>query len=156
MTTSFFLALHPGGADGSSHFWTRSVMALGGVFLLGLSLIVTILGMHAYYRLRGQPINTSVVSLVIGMCTGAIVFSDVWWGILGIVSPKSIQLDNKVRARFVHVYFLIMMLFTVCPCWRGPRPPRGLGVSQFIGPEGYSVVSKFCCGQHASSLQTFA
>lgn len=72
-------------------------MAQDGVLLLGLSLLVTILGMHLYYRVRGHPINSSVAGLVMGMCTGAIVFSDVWWNLFGYVSHRSIQLDNKVR-----------------------------------------------------------
>lgn len=79
-----------------SHLWTHSAMAMEGALLLGLSLIVTILGMHVYYRIRGEPINSSVAGLVMGMCTGAVVFSDVWWSLFGYVSHEAIQLDNKV------------------------------------------------------------
>lgn len=75
-----------------------TVMASDGILLMGLSLVVTILGTQAYYRIRGQPINNAVAGLVIGMCTGALVFSEVWWHLFGIVSHRAIQLDSQVCA----------------------------------------------------------
>lgn len=73
-------------------------MASDGILLMGLSLIVTLLGTQAYYRIRGQPINNAVAGLVIGMCTGALVFSEMWWTLFGFVSHRAIQLDSQVCA----------------------------------------------------------
>lgn len=75
-----------------------TVMASDGILLMGLSLIVTLLGTQAYYRIRGQPINNAVAGLVIGMCTGALVFSEMWWTLFGFVSHRAIQLDSQVCA----------------------------------------------------------
>eukprot|EP00892_Ulva_mutabilis_P011532 jgi/Ulvmu1/8751/UM048_0005.1 len=73
-----------------------TVMATDGILLMGLSLVVTILGTQAYYRIRGQPINNAVAGLVIGMCTGAMVFSEMWFTLFGFVSHRAIQLDSQV------------------------------------------------------------
>lgn len=72
-------------------------MATDGILLMGLSLVVTILGTQAYYRIRGQPVNNAVAGLVIGMCTGALVFSEMWLRLFGVVSHRAIQLDSQVR-----------------------------------------------------------
>jgi hypothetical protein len=68
-----------------------------GAFLLGLSIIVTILGTQMYYRLRGQRVNNSVAGLVMGMCTGAVVFSDVTYDLFGNLPHRAIRLDSQVR-----------------------------------------------------------
>jgi uncharacterized membrane protein len=80
----------------NEQFWAHTVMAADGAFLLGLSIIVTILGTQLYYRIRGQPVNNSVAGLVMGMCTGALVFSDLTYDLFGSLPHRAIKLDSQV------------------------------------------------------------
>ena len=77
-------------------FWGHTLLAADGAFLLGLSIIVTILGTQLYYRLRGQPVNNSVAGLVMGMSCGAIVFSDLTYDLFGNLPHRVIKLDSQV------------------------------------------------------------
>jgi hypothetical protein len=77
-------------------FWGNTLLAADGAFLLGLSIIVTILGTQMYYRLRGQPVNNSVAGLVMGMCTGAVVFSGLTYDVFGHLPHRVIRLDSQV------------------------------------------------------------
>jgi hypothetical protein len=74
---------------------SSTVVAQEGVLLLGISLIITILGMHMFHRFRGKPINSSVAGLLIGIGTGALV-SFFWLSVTRSSPHSSIQLDNKV------------------------------------------------------------
>lgn len=82
---------------GEGQFWGNTLLAADGAFLLGLSIIVTILGTQMYYRLRGQPVNNSVAGLVMGMCTGAVVFSDLTYDLFGNLPHRVIRLDSQVH-----------------------------------------------------------
>ena len=117
-------------------------MATDGILLMGLSLIVTILGTQAYYRIRGQPINNAVAGLVIGMCTGALVFSEVWWRLIGFVSHRAIQLDSQVR--------LLVSVCHVMPAFAVVRPYGLASTLERVGrcpgvlPHSHSPNSVLC------------
>lgn len=80
-------------------FWGDNLLGADGCFLLGLAIIVTILGTQMYYRLRGTPVNNSVAGLVMGMATGAIVFSDLTYDLFGNLPHRVIRLDSQVRVQ---------------------------------------------------------
>jgi hypothetical protein len=88
--------LDAGDQGGARADHDMGTVAQDGVLLFGVSLIITVLGMHLFYRVKGKPVNSSVAGLVTGIGTGVLV-SLLWWGVTGSTPRGSIQLNNKAR-----------------------------------------------------------